>query len=354
MSEMVDRNILIAPLNWGLGHATRCIPIIRELIIHGYNPIIASDGNALELLRKEFPELICLELPSYQIEYTKEGHNLKWKLIENSPKMLKAIFDEKKLLDAWIFKYNLKGIISDNRFGIRSSKIPSVFITHQLHVLSGSTTRITSKIHQFVLKMYDECWVPDVNSTENLSGYLGHLEEKHKKVKYIGTLSRFVKNVLPCEIDLLAVLSGPEPQRTLLEDKLLIELQNYSGKVILVRGVVEENQAISTVGNIEVYNYMTSKELENAMNSSKLIVARSGYSTIMDLCELEKKVFFIPTPGQYEQEYLAQKLQDEGRAPFSTQDKFTHEALKFHKAYDSLDCVRYDINWLDRFKIFLA
>lgn len=351
---MKKRNVLIAPLNWGLGHATRCIPIIQELLKHGFDPIIASDGNALELLKKEFPEILCLELPSYQIEYAKQGHNLKWKLIENSPKMLKAIFDEKKLLDEWIVKYDLKGIISDNRFGIRSSKIPSVFVTHQLNVLSGSTTLITSKIHQFVVKMFDECWVPDVDYTENLSGYLGHLETQNDKVKYIGPLSRFQKVNLPIEIDLLAVLSGPEPQRSLLEEKLLAELQNYNGNVVLVKGIVQEEQEISQVGKIKVYNYMTSAELERAMNSSELIVARSGYSTIMDLSQLEKKVFLIPTPGQFEQEYLAKKLQEEGRAPFANQADFSCDLLKFHSAYETLDCISYEVNWFEKFKIFRA
>ena len=100
----MSKNILVAPLNWGLGHATRCVPIIRALIIEGYNPILASDGVALEMLRKEFPDLQTLELPSYQIEYAKNGKNFKWKMIKNSPKMISAILEEKKIIRVKIIK----------------------------------------------------------------------------------------------------------------------------------------------------------------------------------------------------------------------------------------------------------
>jgi UDP:flavonoid glycosyltransferase YjiC (YdhE family) len=77
-----NKTILIAPLNWGLGHATRCIPIIKALQENNYIPIIASDGIALELLQKEFPYVQTLKLPSYKIEYAKNGKNFKWKLLK--------------------------------------------------------------------------------------------------------------------------------------------------------------------------------------------------------------------------------------------------------------------------------
>ena len=140
--ENAAKNILVAPLNWGLGHATRCIPIIRELEKNGFTPILASDGVALQLLQKEFPHLQALKLPSYEIEYSKNGADFKWKLIKNSPKMIEAILSEKKIVKKWIAEYKLNGIISDNRLGVYSKKIPSVFITHQLNVLSGKTALV--------------------------------------------------------------------------------------------------------------------------------------------------------------------------------------------------------------------
>lgn len=169
-----SKTILIAPLNWGLGHATRCIPIIKALQENNFTPIIASDGIALELLKKEFPYIQTLQLPSYQIEYAKNGKNFKWKLIQSLPRMLEAIREEKKLVQKWVAKYEIDGIISDNRLGVFSSKIPSVFITHQLNVMTGNTTWFTSKLHQIIIKKYKQCWVPDVSGTPNLTGDLGH------------------------------------------------------------------------------------------------------------------------------------------------------------------------------------
>ena len=178
----MSKNILVAPLNWGLGHATRCIPIIRALEIEGFTPILASDGVALDILRKEFPQLQSIVLPSYHIEYPKNGVFFKLKMVANSPKMLAAMLSEKKLIKEIIKEHNISGIISDNRLGVRNKKIPSIFITHQLNVLSGNTTWLTSKMHQYIIKKYDECWVPDVNTIPNLTGDLGHLDEDFETI----------------------------------------------------------------------------------------------------------------------------------------------------------------------------
>ena len=153
--DIKGKNILIAPLNWGLGHATRCIPIIRALEKNQYTPIIASDGAALQLLQKEFPHLQALELPSYQIEYAKKGSDFKWKLLKNTPKMIEAILEEKKVVKKWVKEFQLVGIISDNRLGVYNKKVQSVFITHQLNVLSGNTSWISSKMHQQIIKKFD-------------------------------------------------------------------------------------------------------------------------------------------------------------------------------------------------------
>lgn len=349
---MSKQNILIAPLNWGLGHATRCIPIINALQSKGFNPIIASDGNALELLKKEFPQLSCLELPSYEIKYAKKAHNFKWKLIKNSPKILDAIVKEKKLIKKWIKEYDIKGIVSDNRLGVYSKNVPSVFITHQLNVLSGKTTWISSKLHKKFIKKYTECWVPDVQGKINLSGKMGHVEEPIKKIKYIGPLSRLAKKDVEMKYNLMVMLSGPEPQRTLLEGKLILELKKYKGNILFVRGIIEDEQVCSVENNITYYNFMTTEQMELAYNESDLILSRSGYTTIMDLAFLEKKAFFIPTPGQFEQEYLAQKLQEEGMAPFKKQEDFFVEDLKITEAYDGLDVIENDVDWDLLFRIF--
>lgn len=346
------KRILITPLNWGLGHATRCIPIINALIEHNYEPVIASDGIALEFLKKEFPDLESIELPSYNIKYPKKGHRFKLKLLKDAPKILKVIKAEKKAIKSILKRYEISGIISDNRFGIYCKKIPSVYITHQLKVLSGSTTLISSKMHRKIFKKFDECWIPDIENEPNLSGELGHLKNHDFNLKYIGPLSRF--NTINCEIiyDLLVLLSGPEPQRTIFEEQLLEQLKTYKGKVVFVKGIIEDQQIISKKSHITIYNFMQSKELEKAINESDIVLSRSGYTTIMDLAKLNKKAFFIPTPGQFEQEYLAKRLQKLQLVPSCNQMDFKMGMLNTVRNYNGLQSVNLNINFKDLFSLF--
>ncbi|MDR7209763.1 glycosyltransferase [Flavobacterium piscis] len=347
-----NKTILITPLNWGLGHATRCIPIIKALQENNYIPIIASDGIALDLLRKEFPYIQTLELPSYHIEYAKNAKNFKWKLIKNLPKMIVAILDEKKLVNSWIKKYDIDGIISDNRLGVFSKKVPSVFITHQLNVMTGNTTKFTSKCHQYFIKKYAECWVPDTNETTNLTGELGHLNNSKLNLKYIGPLSRMRQKETPKQYDLMIILSGPEPQRTLLQEKLQQEIVHYQGAVVFIKGLVEKEQSKQQIKNVTYYNFMNTKQLEQTFNESDLVLCRSGYTTVMDLAKLGKKAFFIPTPGQYEQEYLAIKLQEENLVPYATQNDFTIEDLSKVKSFKGLSQFNNNIDWDSLFTVF--
>jgi predicted glycosyltransferase len=346
------KKILVAPLNWGLGHATRCIPIINALILKGFEPIIASDGAALELLKVEFPDLIHLELPAYNIRYSKSKWFFKWKIFTQIPKVITVIRKEKKTISKWEKYYNLDGIISDNRFGVRSSKLPSVFMTHQLMVISGKTTWLTTFIHSYFIKSFNEYWVPDNEILHNLSGDLGHKNVIKNKTKYIGILSRLEAQKLPIIYDLFVVLSGPEPQRTYLEEILFKELINYEGKILFVKGKVEKEQKITTKNNFHIYNFMDSRQIEKAFNESDKVLCRSGYTTIMDLAKLNKKAFFIPTPSQSEQEYLAKKNKHEGIAPYCKQGKFTANKLNEIDLYRGFQNYNTKQNWDQIFSVF--
>jgi uncharacterized protein (TIGR00661 family) len=347
-----NKTILIAPLNWGLGHATRCIPIIKALQENNYIPIIASDGIALELLRKEFPYVKTLKLPSYQIEYAKNSKNFKWKLLKNLPNMIEAIWKEKKKVKRWIKKYDIDGIISDNRLGVFSKKVPSIFITHQLNLMTGNTTWITSKLHQNIIKKFDECWVPDFEESPNLTGKLGHIKNADLLLRYIGPLSRMKKKIMPIQFDLMIILSGPEPQRGLLEKKLKAEIVRYKGTVIFIKGIIENDQIKEQIGNVTYYNFMNTRQLEQTFNESEIVLCRSGYTTIMDLAKLDKKAFFIPTPGQYEQEYLAEKLKKEGLVPYAKQDDFKIENLLEIENYKGLPHFDIQNDWFSMFDVF--
>jgi len=348
----MKKRILIAPLNWGLGHATRCIPIINALLRHNFTPILASDGLALSLLRKEFPDLESIELPSYDIKYSKKGYFLKLKLLKDSPRVLKAIKAEQNVIRSVVKTHHIDGIISDNRLGVYDKNLPSVFITHQLKVLSGNTTWLSTKLHQKIIRRFNECWVPDNVGQPNLSGKLGHVDNHLFNIKYIGPLSRFQNKPTDIRYDITVLLSGPEPQRSIIEKKLLTEFKNYRGKVLFVKGVVEEEQTVYQEENLTIYNFMTSELLEKSLNESQLIVARSGYTTIMDLAKMGKKAFFIPTPGQFEQEYLAKKLTENKLVPSCKQADFNLEKLKNIEDYKGLEAFDYDLNFKKLFSLF--
>jgi len=325
--------VLVAPLYWGIGHATRCIPIIKQLQEQGFEPVLASDGAALLVLQKTFPTLTSFELPSYKVYYAKKPVWFSLNLLLQLPKFIKTYYAEKKSVKQLIVKQNINAIISDNRFGVFSKKIPSIYITHQLRVKSGWTTFLTTFFHKRVISNFDVCWVPDVATTPSLSGKLSHDISISTPVRYIGVLSSLKKQTTQTKYDLLVLLSGPEPQRSLLEEKLFKELNKTTKKVCFIRGVVLEKQQTFTKGNIEIYNFLLGKELEEKLNQSALILARSGYSTVMDLAVLQKKAFFIPTPGQTEQLYIAQHLAHQKIAAFALQNDFNLEVLADFSGY---------------------
>lgn len=351
-SKNQSKTILVAPLNWGLGHATRCIPIIRALLARDFKVLLASDGDALELLRKEFPELPSIELPSYQIRYPKKGKHFKWKMMLKIPHIKKTISEEKKAIQTILETTQIDGIISDNRMGVRNNNIPSVFLTHQVNVLSGNTSFFSSKLHQKYISKFDCCWVPDIENPINLSGKLGHPEKSKLKLEYIGLLSRMSYKKTPIKYDKLLLLSGPEPQRSLLEEKLVEVFKDIPERILMVRGVIRGRQEEKTVGNIRMVNFMLTNALEEAINASKLVISRPGYTTIMDLAVLEKKAFFIPTPGQFEQEYLAKQLKAKGIVPSCKQHQFKLEQLKKIPLYSGLKQFRYSQDWDRLFRLF--
>lgn len=318
------KHILVAPLNWGLGHATRCIPIIHALLSQSHKVTIASDGEALALLKKEFPALPSVSLPSYNIVYTKKGKDLKRKLLSQLPTIYKTIKAEHKELCRLLNELKIDGVISDNRLGLYSKKVPTVIISHQLQVLSGRTTWLSTSLQRRYLHKFTECWVPDLEGDINLSGILGHPPKKLKiPTRYIGPLSRMIAREEEITYTAVAILSGPEPQRTLLEETILKTFKKLDGEFLIVQGHITEEQEIKKIGrHITMINFLKSTELEKAINQSNYVLARSGYTTVMDLAVMKKKVFFIPTPGQTEQEYLADRLKDQKIAPFATQEKF--------------------------------
>ncbi len=323
-----NEHILFAPLNWGLGHATRCIPLIREEIKKGNKVIIASDGAALDLLKKEFPGLIFENLPAYNIRYSKSAFLLPFSLLMQAPHIMKTIKKENKKTVELIKGYSITKIISDNRYGVYHPDVKSIVITHQLRVLSGIFTPVSTWIQKKLLSKFDEIWVPDYRGKGNLSDRLSHDIKMSQPVKYIGPLSRFQKKQFPMERDILVLLSGPEPQRSLLEEKLVRILAKTGYKTLLIQGKMEKKQKRTVQGKIEIVNFLLGNELEKALQSSRMIISRSGYTSVMDFHKLQVKTLFIPTPGQSEQEYLARYLNKTQYIPFLSQSQLERVLLK--------------------------
>jgi uncharacterized protein (TIGR00661 family) len=309
------KRVLIAPLDWGLGHATRCIPIIYDLIGRGFEVIIAAGGPIKILLKKEFSQVVFTELAGYNISYSRRGSWLPVKLFLQGPKLLWSIYSEKKWLAGFVRENNIDLVISDNRLGLFHKTITCIYITHQLKIKTGNRfiDWLLQKIHYFFINRYSACWVPDNESGNDLAGELSHPGTLPAiPIKYIGPLSRFEKNIAEKKYDLLVLLSGPEPQRSILENQMLIELKEFKGTTLFVRGLPgnsrNENAHLEKEHTITVADHLSSDELNAAILQAGLVISRSGYTTIMDLVKLQQKAMLIPTPSQTEQEYLAAYL----------------------------------------------
>ncbi len=309
-------NILVCPLDWGIGHASRCVPIIDELLEQGANAIIGADKRPLAFLKSEYPQLKTIVFPGYEFSYPKNG-NMVIKMGLQVPKIMAGIRREHILLDKIINGHKIDAVISDNRFGLWSKRIPAIFMTHQLRVKIPGKNQFGEKmlfrLNKWFVNKYKECWVPDFAGDNNLSGELSHFQNDIGSLFYIGPLSRFSKIKSDSvskkfQNDILVVLSGPEPQRTILENKILGELQKLDLKCIVVGGKTELKEQKRISEDILFHSHLDSNDLFEAFQNSGFIISRPGYSTIMDLAALGKKAVFIPTPGQTEQEYLAHRF----------------------------------------------
>lgn len=318
--------VLIAPLDWGLGHATRCIPVIQALIANNFKVIVATSGKQQKILQQEFPQLLFVELKGYEITYSKNKIFLPFKIAAQIPKILRAIQHEHDWLQTFVEQQKIDFVISDNRYGLYSTNVPSIFITHQLTIQTPFVflTKLVQRINYNYINQFTQCWIPDFEGEKNIAGVLSHPEKMPQiHVHYLGALSRFQKNSTSnITYKFCFLLSGPEPQRTLLEKLILKDIHLLKNNCILLRGLPDSNEMIGAYDNLIVHNHLSGIELNEVLNNSEYIVCRSGYTSIMELLALEKKAVLIATPGQTEQEFLAQHLMQQKLAFAVEQSKF--------------------------------
>lgn len=312
-----SKTILVCPLDWGLGHATRVVPVIELLLKKQARVIIGADNRPLAFLKVRFPGCEFIKFPGFQPNYPASG-SMALAMIKSYPEMMKAAKQANRQLQQFIAEKQIDIVISDNRYELYSKNAYTVFITHQLNIQTPGISSlakpfIQSKIYGYI-KKYNELWIPDVESDPNLSGELSHFKKMPiKNTHFIGPLSRFslIKPKRSTEeIDLLIMLSGPEPQRSILE-KLLVEQALKTNYTTVVLQGKPEGKEETLRDNVRLIPHLNDEKIAEYMLIAKHIICRPGYSTLIDLVTLGKKAIFIPTPGQTEQEYLAEKLKRE-------------------------------------------
>lgn len=305
--------VLIIPLDWGLGHATRCIPMIQHMLSLGWNVTLAGEGKISELLSTEFPDLPMLTIKGYRIRYPKKGWLFIPTIILQIPKIISSIFYEHHWLEQQCKKHQWDIVISDNRYGLYTKRAKTIIITHQLHLISGLGNRVDMLLQRLIytyLHRYNACWVPDTADQLNIAGLLSHPSTLPDNVQFIGPISRLEKGDIKEENFILLLLSGPEPQRTLLEEKLIEQASCIHETFLCIRGLPDQHPSKRDIQNIRFMNHAPARTLSHYIQQSKMVICRTGYSTLMDLIKLNKKALMIPTPGQSEQEYLGKRLKD--------------------------------------------
>ncbi|SHM58815.1 glycosyltransferase [Fibrobacter sp. UWB7] len=376
--------VLVAPLDWGLGHATRCVPVVREFLRAGAEVELAVVKANANFFREVFPDLRQRLAPSYNIVYPKHGYNMALWLLKNSVHLNAVMRYEHHFAEEMVKRHGYDVLFSDNRFAFYSKNALSIYMTHQRRIAFprafAAFERIGVMWHANIMRKFDEVWVPDLEIYPGYAGSLSHsgATPGDKPMRFVGTLSRFLEmgNVgnalgnapapvdLEREVDLMsmsefmahsanvewnaapekrtsgnysfemranykvvAVVSGVEPARTQFEQQLRGALAQIPGRHMMILGKPSAEQKAWTEGNIEFHTHLATNDFAEAVKRADFVVSRGGYSTVMDMAELGAKCIFVPTPGQFEQIVLAHDLSKAGYAVEIPADELSAETL---------------------------
>ncbi|NLB62985.1 MAG: hypothetical protein GX801_02620 [Fibrobacter sp.] len=315
---MKPLNILICPLDWGLGHATRCAPIIKELLKQEHKVLIAvADSKQKRFFQGEFPKVQQIKIPAYSIKYPQKSWQMPFWIFKEIPRLLSIKKRENKFIEKIVTLEDIDVIISDNRFGCFNKKTLNIYITHQILISFPRIWRFFeswgAKFHAYLYRGFDQVWIPDYPKYPGLAAKLSHAPCP-LPTQWLGALSRLKpyakENSSEEKIEILAIISGPEPQRTNFEEFALKYANRWRNKSIIVRGLPNLPAKVTRQGVAEIHNHASAKQLSRWIKQANKIICRSGYSTIMDLAHFNKEVEWYPTLGQTEQEYLAEIHQE--------------------------------------------
>lgn len=312
--------VLVAPLDWGMGHATRCIPVINFLLQEGHDVVMAGEGEVANVLQQNFPTVPTIPLEGYRIRYSRSKETFFLKIFAQVPRLIRAILRERKWLQRCISDYSFDLVISDNRYGLYSGKVPCVILTHQLQILSGMgvvANNLLRFLNYRLLQNFDACWVVDEPGDNGMGGELSHPRHLPNNSRYIGLLSQFKRCAgAPRKQDddlILILLSGPEPMRSILEQKLLSQASTLVGyQIVIAAGRPSASLPDALPAHLTYFPFLNANRLADYLERASLVVCRSGYTTLMDLALFGKKALLVPTPGQTEQEYLGSRLAEKG------------------------------------------
>jgi uncharacterized protein (TIGR00661 family) len=319
IKDSSPKNIFIAPLNWGLGHATRNLPLIRKFMANNFKIIIAATGRSKDLLMKEVPDCIFVDFPDYPIKYPRSRFFVTRFMLIIFPQMLLSMWKEKRMLIKLHKQYNFDLIISDNRFSLTLKDVPSYLISHQLRYKLPWPIQKMEWLPEFFnyshFRKYDKIIIPDSDGQKSLTGELSHNLRylPDDKLYYAGIITDLPEEnkIEKQSIDYFIIISGPEPQRTKLEKLIFQQIGDLKGRIIVALGIPEKNYKIR-MGDALFFTYMSRMEISHYLRKARFIISRPGYTTVMEMIELKKRGLFIPTPGQIEQEYLAAYFMENG------------------------------------------
>ena len=357
--------ILVAPLDWVLGHATRCVPIVKEFLRQGAEVELAVVKANAGFFREVFPELRQRVAPGYNVVYPKYGFNMALWLLKNSAHLNAVMRYEKRYAEEMVERHGYDVLFSDNRFAFFSKKAYSVYMTHQRRIAFPPAVAALEGVgvrwHRARMRNFDEVWVPDVEAAPGYAGALSHLPalrgERASRgvggapaVRFVGPLSRFDEiagslkagslnaHELPAgglkagslnagKYRVVAVISGVEPARTQFENRLRDILRDVPGEHLMILGKPQAPRRHWTEGNIEFVTHLPTGEFARAVRDADWVISRGGYSTVMDMAYLGAKCIFVPTPGQYEQVVLARALATAGYAVNIPANRLSVESL---------------------------
>lgn len=311
--------IIVSPLSWGLGHVTRDAPIVDYLLEKGHEIVFVATGRALTYARRRYADCRAIELPDMPPPYSKTRFFVPM-FLKFIPRMLRAIREEHERSQRIFDEVKPDLIFSDNRYGIWSRDIPSFILSHQIRL---KTPPALSPLEVFTeawarshLKHFTRVIVPDYDGQQTLSGRLSHdlCFWSRDELYYAGQLSTIRPAELPQDVAVFISLSGPEPQRTVLEEIIRQQVASieHMGKIVVTLGKPEAANKETLGQNVECFSFLPSERQQEMMNRARLVVSRSGYTTVMELAELGRRALYIPTPGQTEQEYLSRYYEEHG------------------------------------------